>query len=293
MSALLVLVITANFVVILKLKVYQNFNSMCIMLCLTVILMLRLVTYLLRVIMDKYSHEQWVWYRISTDIVNYLLGTVAIVLLMQWHQTYTVLSNPLRALKTMEKNWAKVAQIALIVTYTVFMVFDIGVVIVDSQSDESEKSSFVLSAYKTLIWLQSSLSLLILIGYVVLFVFFLLLMRKDRSRFGSLHKHVIGFFSLMLLILIANFVLDIIFYDQFDKTFESGGYIAQDELVSVTMYIHTGVEILFDIVLLSFLISQSDRDAQHEEESLSQDSMTEDIEAAADHTRDPHSPEAR
>ena len=85
LSALLILVITANIVIILKLKVYKNFTSMSIMVCLTVIQLLRLLTYLLRVLTNEYSQRQWVWYRITTDLANYLLGIVAIVLLVQWH----------------------------------------------------------------------------------------------------------------------------------------------------------------------------------------------------------------
>ena len=61
---------------------------MSIMVCLTVIQLLRLMTYILRVVTDKYTTTQWVWYRITTDLANYLLGIVALVLLAQWHQTY-------------------------------------------------------------------------------------------------------------------------------------------------------------------------------------------------------------
>lgn len=57
LSAILILVLTANFVLIIKLKVYSNCNSMGIMMSVTVILCLRLITYLMRVIQDKYSHE--------------------------------------------------------------------------------------------------------------------------------------------------------------------------------------------------------------------------------------------
>lgn len=48
------------------------------------------------------------WYRIVTDWTNFLLGVIALVLIVQWHQTYRVLNNPLNALQTFEKNWAHV-----------------------------------------------------------------------------------------------------------------------------------------------------------------------------------------
>ena len=137
LSAILILIISSNIVIVIKLKVYKNFTSMSIMVCLTVVQVLRLLTYILRVTTDKYSHEQWLWYRITTDFANYLLGIVALVLLAQWHQTYDVLSNPRRAVQTMEKNWAKVAQIAMITTYTVLIIFDICVVIDDKSKYEA------------------------------------------------------------------------------------------------------------------------------------------------------------
>ena len=135
------------------------------------------------------------------------------------------------------------------------MVFDISVVIVDGQTYQDEKTSFVMTAYLVLIWVQSMLSLTILIGYAILFMFFLLLIHRDKTRFSSLTKQVIGFFSVMLFIMTINFVLDVIFYVQFDKIKEKKGQAAQEKLVSITTYVHTSLEILFDLVLISFLVS--------------------------------------
>ena len=83
--ALLILLITANISVVFKCKVYTNFNSMCIMVFLTVLQFLRLITYFRRVIVNEYSLDMWVWYRATTDLCNYLLSVVALVLLVQWH----------------------------------------------------------------------------------------------------------------------------------------------------------------------------------------------------------------
>ena len=82
---LLVLLITANISVVIKCKVYKNFNSMCIMVFLTVLQFLRLITYFRRVVKNEYSLDMWVWYRATTDLCNYLLSVVALVLLVQWH----------------------------------------------------------------------------------------------------------------------------------------------------------------------------------------------------------------
>ena len=82
LSALLVLVITANIFVVLKCKVYKNYNSLTIMFCLTIMHFIRLSTFLKRIVGDKYSKDQWVWYRITSDLANYLLQIISLVLLI-------------------------------------------------------------------------------------------------------------------------------------------------------------------------------------------------------------------
>ena len=46
------------------------------------------------------------------------------------------------AFKRMEKNWAKVAQNILIVTYTALMIFDMGVIIFDAPTGQTDKTPF-------------------------------------------------------------------------------------------------------------------------------------------------------
>ena len=60
----------------------------------------------------------------------------------------------------------------------------------------------------------------------------------------------------MLIVLTTNIVLDIVFYVEFEQVLQTeGNKVAQERLVSDTSYIHTSVEFLFNIVLLSYLIS--------------------------------------
>ena len=122
----------------------------------------------------------------------------------------------MKALKTLERNWAKVAELVLIITYTVFMVFDLCVIIVDSQTGQKYKSDFVEDAYTFLEVVQVLLNLTILICYVILFVYFLILIRDGKQRFGSLYKQVIGFFSIIIIILTTDFVLNFLFFTKFD-----------------------------------------------------------------------------
>ena len=133
-SAVLVLVITANVAVIFKCQIYRIFNSMVIMTFLTLLQTIRLITFLVRIFQDKYSEEQWVWYRVQTDLCSYLLSIVNIILLMQWYQTYQVLADPLEAAKTIEKNWTKIVSIVLMLFNTFFVLFDIIMIFIDANS---------------------------------------------------------------------------------------------------------------------------------------------------------------
>eukprot|EP00353_Schmidingerella_taraikaensis_P001507 CAMPEP_0185599726 /NCGR_PEP_ID=MMETSP0434-20130131/82897_1 /TAXON_ID=626734 ORGANISM="Favella taraikaensis, Strain Fe Narragansett Bay" /NCGR_SAMPLE_ID=MMETSP0434 /ASSEMBLY_ACC=CAM_ASM_000379 /LENGTH=180 /DNA_ID=CAMNT_0028229227 /DNA_START=84 /DNA_END=626 /DNA_ORIENTATION=- len=130
---------------------------MIIMIAMTLIQFIRLLMFIWRLIANQWSSEGWVWYRISTDFTNYLLGVIALVLIIQWHQTYRVLNNPIDALQTFEKNWARVAQLALIATYTIFIVFDVIVVIIDA-STQAEDQKFIDSIYEMLECIQAILN---------------------------------------------------------------------------------------------------------------------------------------
>ena len=134
LCVLLVLLIAANIVVFVKSKVYSNFNSASILACLTLLQVLRLINFMHRLVKPAYVLDAWVWYRSITDLTNYLLGVISIVLLVQWQQTYSVLSNPLQAITTMENNWAKVTQISICCAYTLFISFDILAIILDAQT---------------------------------------------------------------------------------------------------------------------------------------------------------------
>lgn len=153
------------------------------------------------------------WYRISQDLCNFFRSIMELILLVQWHQTYSVLSNPLAAMKTLERNWAKVAEITLIVLYTIFMIFDICTVLIDHvNSGMGDKTEKIDDMYTILEIIQVVLQLILLICYGTLFVLFIALIKRDEKRFASLYKQVIGFFSIILIILISNLVLVIIFY---------------------------------------------------------------------------------
>jgi len=68
------------------------------MVFLTLLLIIRLMTLIWRVEANTYSKDDWVWYRVTTDLASYMLNVIFIILLAQWYQTYRVLSNPTAAI---------------------------------------------------------------------------------------------------------------------------------------------------------------------------------------------------
>ena len=62
----------------------------------------------------------------------------------------------------------------------------------------------------------------------------------------------------MILLLTASFVLQLFFYMKFDSVIkdndDKNGMLEQELLVSITLYLHTVIEILFNIVALVYLI---------------------------------------
>ena len=47
---------------------------------------------------------------------------------------------------------------------------------------------------------------------MILFVFFMMLIKRSEQKLGKLNRQVIAFFCVMLVVLTLNFVLDLIFY---------------------------------------------------------------------------------
>ena len=53
------------------------------------------------------------------------------------------------------------------------------------------------------------------LSYVTLFTWFTLLIQKNHDRYGSMQRQVIIFFSVMIIMLTVNFILELIFYARF------------------------------------------------------------------------------
>ena len=82
LSAILAILVAINIIVIVKLQVYKQMNSMTIMVALTLLQVIRMITYIWRVVENDWSVNTWVWYRVTTDWTNFLLGVISLVLIV-------------------------------------------------------------------------------------------------------------------------------------------------------------------------------------------------------------------
>jgi len=107
---------------------------------------------------------------------------------------------------------------------------------------------------------EAILNAIILLAYVVLFVWFAILISGNKARFGgALLRQVIIFFTVMILMLMLNFVLDTVLAQGVHNASSIKSHaelISQEKLVSICSYLHTSVEVIFNFVMLAFLIAQ-------------------------------------
>ena len=105
--------------------------------------------------------------------------------------------------------------------------------------------------------LQSILELSIVLSYVVLFVLFLKVIHR-QSELTFMKRNVIQFFVFMLAVLTVQLLFNLIFYLSYDPKHEQGEEKAKtlerERLNAIAFYVHSGIELLFNIVILSYLV---------------------------------------
>jgi hypothetical protein len=96
--------------------------------------------------------------------------------------------------------------------YTCFIAFDATIIILGPENNYNlfQTADIVLE------WLQAIYNIVVLLCYFVLFICFMMLIKRNEQMLGSLITQIIAFFSIMLVVLITNFVLDIVFYVNFN-----------------------------------------------------------------------------
>ena len=88
-----------NIFVFFKLKVYRICSSAVIMVVMTLILLVRGLSSILKLadaVTDVREYLKHI--RIFHDISTYFWGIVVVILFFQWHQTYSLLADPKKAL---------------------------------------------------------------------------------------------------------------------------------------------------------------------------------------------------
>ena len=191
--------IIANIMVTLKCEIYDNCSSMFLMVILELLLFVKLMdlTYQIRDETDGLTLEA----RISRDIPSYLFSIICIVLLFQWSQTYIVLARPKNAGTILQKNYEYKIQVALIILYSIFLVADLVVSIMDySQEYDEDRLVYLDKVFLVIFNIQNILTALL---YILLYVLFRLLIRDRASQLPELNEmkhHVDGFFIFMIAI---------------------------------------------------------------------------------------------
>ena len=124
-----ILMIVTNIVVTFKCEIYDNCSSAFLM----IIMELLLFTSLLDLCYQMFDQkEDYVFQlRIAKDIPTYLFSVIAVVLLFQWTQTYSVLKDPQTAYRTLQNNTQFKFQIIFIFIYTIFLLFDVVIAYLD------------------------------------------------------------------------------------------------------------------------------------------------------------------
>ena len=116
-------------------------------------------------------------------------------------------------------------------------------------------------ADKVFVILQSILELSIVLSYVVLFVLFLKVIHR-QSELTFMKRNVIQFFVFMLAVLTVQLLFNLIFYlsysprEQTDDPFnEKQKMYRREQLNNLALYVHSGIELVFNLVILSYLIA--------------------------------------
>ena len=99
---------------------------------------------------------------------------------------------------TMQSYASFVCQVLFVVVYSVFILVDF--VVISYDHDNEYKDGNVRKADKIFVVCQSILDLSIVLGYVILFVFFLKLI-NNKDELAVMKRNVLVFFIFMLFVL--------------------------------------------------------------------------------------------
>ena len=225
------MMVTADVAVFVACKVHKNFSSTFLLGATILLIIFRLGDYAIRLGNPDFSKTYPFWSRIEVDTPSYVFGIISIVLLFQWVQTYQVLRDPIRAMNTTMQSYKSfVAQVVFVVLYSVFIVADFTIIGYDHYNSYKEGTN-IRHADKLFVVIQSVLDLTIVLGYVILFVFFLKLI-GEQAELHVMKRNVLVFFIFMMVVLTVQLVFNTIFYTTYDPTKSVDRHGNQDDVIN-------------------------------------------------------------
>ena len=79
-----------------------------------------------------------------------------------------------------------------------------------------DRGKFIDTAYTVFDWMQAILNIFLLCAYLVIFIWFIMLICREKERLGTLLHQVVSFFTIMLMTLTLNFALLLFFYIRYN-----------------------------------------------------------------------------
>ena len=211
---IVIFMIVTNMVVTFKCEIYDNCSSGFLMIIMELLLFTSLMDLCYQIFDQRQDYEFQL--RIAKDIPTYLFSVIAVVLLFQWAQTYSVLLNPTEAYKTLQNNTQFKFQIVFICIYSMFLIFDVVIAWMDFNQQYDSKQLVLID--KTFLGIFTAQNLVTMVLYLLLFVLFRRLIKERGEELESMRGHVNGFFTFMILIQAGSLALSAVFYIVNDPT---------------------------------------------------------------------------
>jgi hypothetical protein len=247
----------SNLIIILKCRVYKNWSSLFILGALTLVCFVRIGSLLFQSLYESdYRHDE-IMGRLTHDIPFFLFDCVTISLLLQWVQTYQVLIDPQRAIKSIVNNTYPKVQITITLVYLVLIGLDAALVTYDSKFDFTKEK--VHTASTTIEIVLASATTVVLVCYMGLFCLFLARFRRveEGEISPQLRYQVKTFFISIIIMLVFRTAIHWIFaiMDSVEMiaTIYEDRESRQARVVDFAGDISMLVEILFNVIVSYYL----------------------------------------
>ena len=128
-----------------------------------------------------------------------------------------------------------------------------------------------------------------IIGYAILFVLLVILIKQNKGRLDYLYKQIMIFFSVIITVLFISFITNTVFYVLYKQNYIDAIKPERDlseqhqleGLIAVTLYVHTIIESAFNVLFICQVISW--RTNEKNNEKLLKEAYQAEEEAALEH----------